>query len=70
MICYCYFCVVHTVPSEAMYIANLETRSKNRENHVSTKEKDLIPSDELGIADKLDGAKVWRRKRTRNRKIK
>lgn len=54
------------VPSEVVNISNLETRSKKREDHVLGKDKKLIPSGEIVIADKLDRAKVQMRKRTRN----
>lgn len=45
-----------------MDISNLEIRSKKREDHVPRKDKTLIPSGEIVVADKLDGAKVQRRK--------
>lgn len=51
-------------------IAALEASGKKREDPLSNKEKQPVPENEAVIADKLEGAKVQRRKRTRNGEMK
>ncbi|KAI5671438.1 hypothetical protein M9H77_11802 [Catharanthus roseus] len=62
--------VIEVAPTETMDISALEARSKKREDPVLNKEKQPMFEDEAALIDKLEGAKVQKRKRTANEEKK
>lgn len=59
-------CIMFVVPSQAVEISSLETRSKKREDQSLQKDKWMVLESEAMLLDKLEGAKVQERKRTGN----